>query len=66
VRFDAGCSVADAVDAAKDSDKGTGTQPALDLLGADPGAQQLTTGDHAVGTSRHFGQFLLDSGDFHP
>jgi hypothetical protein len=66
VRFEAWRRVADPVDATKDGKEGARTQPALDLLSADPGAQQLAPGDHAVGTSRHFGQFLLDSGDFHP
>jgi hypothetical protein len=55
-----------AVDAAKDSKEGTRNQPAVDLPGADPGAQELPPGDHAVRAARQSGQFLLDSGRFPP
>ena len=55
-----------AVGAAKDSEKGTRTQAALDLLSADSSAQQLPPGDHAVGAARQSGQLPLDSGRFPP
>ena len=66
MRVHAGGRVTHAVDAAKDSKEGTGKQPAVDLLGADPGAEQLAAGDHAVAAARQSGQFPLDSGRFPP
>ena len=66
MRLDAGGCVTYAVDAAKDSKEGTGEQPAVNLLGADPGAEQLAAGDHAVAAARQSGQFPLDSGRFPP
>ena len=66
VRFEAGRRVADAVDAAKDSNKGTRPQAPLDLLLADPGREQLPPGYHPMRTARQNGQSPLHSGHFHP